>query len=88
MGDSAAIQPISVAVDSISIYIADYDAFNWVSTDAKLGPRIVKCPLDGCGATGGTVFVSGSVSPYALAVDNERLYFTNFEQGDVVSLPK
>jgi hypothetical protein len=34
------------------------------------------------------VLEATDVSPYAIAVDDERIYYTNFVHGTVVSRPK
>ncbi len=83
-----AIRPISVAIDATSLYVSDYDVLQWGGPDANTPPRILKCPIAGCGASGPTVLESGDISPYAIAVDSDRLYFTNFIQGTVISILK
>jgi hypothetical protein len=82
------IRPISIAVDATSLYVSDYDHFMWGGSDAGKTARILKCPIAGCPASGPGVLESGDISPYAIAVDAERLYYTNFVQGTVVSIPK
>ena len=82
------VRPISVAVDATSLYVSDYDVFQWIATDGPVEPRILKCPIAGCGTNAPTVFASGAISPYAIAVDADRVYFTNFVQGTVVSIQK
>jgi hypothetical protein len=82
------IRPISIALDQTSLYVSDYDVFQWGNQDAGTGPRILKCPIAGSGGSPPTVLLSGDISPYAIAVDADRLYFTNFTHATVVSIPK
>jgi hypothetical protein len=79
---------MSVAVDATTVYIAEHDYFEFGSPDAGGARRIVKCPLIGCGSNEPTVVASDEISPFAVAVDAERIYFTNVEHGTVVSVPK
>jgi hypothetical protein len=77
--------PLSVAVDETTLYFAAFDVF------ASFGPAdvhaILKCPIDGCGTDEPEV-VRDDISPYAVAVNEERLFFTDVEQGTVTSLAK
>lgn len=77
--------PLSVAVDDTHVYFANYDYFEFFDSDER---EILRCPLSGCGDQMPEVVQSGDISPYAIEVDAERLYYTNVEQGTVVSLPK
>jgi hypothetical protein len=84
------VQPMSVVIDDSNVYVADYDFYSW-RPDPGGGirqPRIVSCPLDGCPESGPTEVESGDITPYALAERGDRLYFTNLEQGTVVSIRK
>ena len=52
-------------------------------------PRILRCPLAGCTAAAlPEVVESGDITPYALAEHGDRLYFTNVQQGTVISRRK
>jgi hypothetical protein len=80
------VVPLSVAVDDAFLYFASYDTFEFFpSADPA---EILKCPLDGCGEDDPEVVVSEDVSPFAIAVNESRLFFTNVEHGTVVSIPK
>ena len=80
---------MSVVDDGESLYVADYDFFDWrpLADGGKRHPRILRCPIGGCEA-GPTVFESGGISPYALAESGDHLYFTNIAHGTVVSVRK
>jgi hypothetical protein len=82
---STGISAISVAVDSAHLYLAVNGARAPTTENAYIG----RCPIAGCG-DGGTpeVLEATDVSPYAIAVDDERIYYTNFVHGTVVSRPK
>lgn len=81
------VRATGIAIDGTSLFATDYDAIGF-GPDAGAERRIVKCPIAGCGTNAPVVVESGDISPYAIAVDAERLFHTNFEQGTVVSLPK
>jgi hypothetical protein len=76
---------LAVAVDATDVYFANHDYF---SASPPTKHEIAKCPLAGCGQEVPTVVQSGDISPYGLAVNATRLYFTNVVQGSVVSVPK
>jgi hypothetical protein len=76
--------PLSVAVDESSLYFAQNEFNGWVGAV----PAISRCPLAGCGTDPPTAVQSGDISPYAIALDDERLYYTNVDHGTVVSVPK
>jgi hypothetical protein len=82
------IRPISIALDETSLYVSDYDVFQLDGADGGGEGRIVVCPIAGCGSSPPVVLASGGISPYAIAVDADRVYFTNFMHGTVVAIPK
>ncbi len=75
-------QPLSVAVDETWLYFALYD---FGTTDLH---QISRCPLDGCDIADAELVQGGDISPYAIALSDTRLFFTNFEQGTVISIAK
>lgn len=84
------VSPLSVVIDATSVFVADYDFFNFQGgQDAAIRTgRILRCPLAGCDAAGPTVVEAGEISPYALAERGDRLYFTNVGHGTVISRSK
>ncbi len=78
------VLPLSVAVDETTLYFAAYDAFDFALTDPH---EILKCPLEGCGADEPEL-VKADVSPYAIALTDTRLFYTDVAAGTVVSLLK
>jgi hypothetical protein len=79
------VHALAVAVDATDVYFANHDYF---TMPAATTHDIEKCPLAGCGATAPKIVQAGDISPYGLAVNATRLYFTNVAQGTVVSVPK
>jgi hypothetical protein len=63
----------------------DWDFFNRESAPP---PKIVRCLVTGCGSSAPELVRDGNISPYALAVDEDRVYYTNVDHGTVVSIPK
>jgi hypothetical protein len=84
IGFGGAIEALDLAVDSTHLYFANNDAY----VPATDGAFIGRCPLAGCDMSGPEVLVSEDVSPYGIAVDDERIYYTNFVHGTVLSRPK
>lgn len=79
------MKPLGVAVDATHVYFNSFDYFT--SELGKL-PSIERCPLDGCGSDEPEVVKSGSFSPFNMAVNDARLFYTNVNEGTVVSLAK
>jgi hypothetical protein len=80
------VSPLGVAVDSTHVYFTAYDYFG---LDATIAPGIARCPLAGCGSDAPEAVKAGDdISPAALAVNAKRIFFTNAEQGTVVSIAK
>ncbi len=78
--------PFSVAVDETSLYFAAYDAFDF--TAAADPHEIYRCPLAGCDIADAELIQGGDISPYAIAVNDTRLFYTDVVSGDVVSVMK
>ncbi len=81
------IYPTAVAVNDNTVYATDYDYSGRANMPAR-APRILACPRTGCDASTMTVVAEGDVSPYGLAQYGDRLYYTNLQQGTVISIPK
>ena len=75
---------LGLAVDSSHIYFAVNDSYEPTTDNAYIG----RCALAGCGSDLPEMIVAEDVSPYAIAADDARIYYTNFVHGTVVSRPK
>ncbi len=76
---------LSVAIDENWFYFARYDVLNANNPEPH---QISRCPLDGCDIADAELVQDGDISPYAIALSDTRLFFTNFEQGTVISIAK
>jgi hypothetical protein len=78
------IYALGLAVDATHLYFVENNGMAPTTENAYIG----RCPLAGSEMDGPEVVVSEDISPYAVAVDDARIYFTNFVHGTVVSIPK
>lgn len=82
---AARASPLGVAIDAKHVYFTSYDYF---MLDDTIEPSVLRCPLAGCGTDDPEVVKSGDMSPFNLAVNDTRIFFTNVAKGSVVSLAK
>jgi len=76
--------PISIAVDAEHLYFSETTAFpGFVASK----PGLFRCPLAGCGDQEPEPLVA-NVHPYAIALSNTHVYYTDVEAGTVNALPK
>jgi hypothetical protein len=88
--DRASITPqvgaMGISVDATHVYVA---ASNYLGlTGPAIVPTIARCPLVGCGDDAPEVVASGEISPFAIVVTGDRIFYTNYAHGTVVSAPK
>ena len=77
---------MGISVDATHVYVA---ASNYLElTGPTIAPTISRCPLAGCGDDAPEVVASGVVSPFAIVVTGDRIFYTNYAHGTVVSAPK
>jgi hypothetical protein len=79
---ASGLQPLAVAVDAGELYVVDYD---YLAEGAAAEATILRCPADDCSADTLAEVASGDISPYAIALSPERLFYTNIEHGTVIS---
>jgi hypothetical protein len=68
---TAQMSPGSVAADSLDVY--------WV--DSRMTGTVARCPRSGC-ANGPIVIAAGDL-PYAVALDEKRVYWVDYGSGTV-----
>jgi hypothetical protein len=77
-------QTMAVAVDTTNVYWSEHSVF---SVD-KLDGAIRTCAKTGCTLASAKVLAAGSIFPYAMAVDDASLYFTDYKNGRVERITK
>jgi len=77
----------SFAIDATHVYFAEYDYLG-AGNPAILKQAVSRCPLAGCGTDDPEVVASGEISPYAIAVNATRVFYTNVAHGTIVSIAK
>jgi hypothetical protein len=75
--------PWGIAVDAANVYWTEWGA-GAILSPPDGGGSLLKCPKAGCPAGGPTTLVSGLSQPWAVAVDAQNAYVTNFKTGTVV----
>jgi hypothetical protein len=78
------IASLGLAIDATHAYFTTFDYFKM---SGLIKPGVFRCPLEGCGDAAEPL-ASGDISPFAVAVNASRLFYTNVVQGTVVSLAK
>jgi hypothetical protein len=78
------IQPLGIAVDETHVYVADNDYFD---IGGGAPSRIVRCELAGCDDDP-EVFASDVMGVFGVAVQGDRLYYSDLDAGTVVSFEK
>jgi hypothetical protein len=69
------VVPVGVAVDSTYVYWTTWGNVDQVSGLAKADGEVRACPKAGCPAAGPIVLVKGLARAYAIAVDDQAVYF-------------
>jgi hypothetical protein len=77
---------LGLAVDASHVYYTQYDYFD--SSPMLKEPTISRCPLAGCGDDAAEVIKSGDFAPFAVVVNDARIFYTDIVAGTVVSLAK
>lgn len=82
----AVAYPLGLSIDESHVYFGESNYL--MLSGVTVTPAISRCPLAGCGDEPPEVVVSGDVSPFGLAVNATRIFYTNYDHGTVVSAPK
>src|SRR5258708_9082792 len=77
--------PFAMAADGSNIYWSEYGYFVG-SADADAAIRT--CPLAGCDLSTAKVLAVGAIWPYAIAVDDANVFYTDYRNGRVERTPK
>jgi hypothetical protein len=75
--------PFAIAVDNERLYWSNYNPYS-PGADAA----IRTCPLAGCSVASSQVLAAGQLGPYAIAVDDDSIYYTDALNGRVERKPK
>ncbi len=78
--------PFAMAVDSNNIYWSEYPYF--VGAAPPNDAAIRTCPLAGCDVSSAKVLATGRAWPYAIAVDDSNVFYTDAGNGRVERTPK
>jgi hypothetical protein len=76
---------LAIAVDETHVYWSEYQ---FLSQDPDRDGAIRTCAKAGCELAAATVLAAGFIEPYALAVDDQDLFFTDYRNGRVERIPK
>src|SRR5262249_22612325 len=72
---------MGAAVDSTNVYWSEYSFFNVLAP--SFDGAIRTCPRSGCDLASTKVLAAGPIGPYAMAVDETSLYYTDYRNGRV-----
>lgn len=78
--------PLGLAVSGDTLYFGTNDFYGFGMGGAANHSGIYTCPTDGCDFEDADVFEEGEISPYALALTETHVYFTNILHGTVVAV--
>ena len=78
---------VGLAVDATHVYFGESDYLGLSAAD-PIVPAVSRCPITGCGEEAPELIADGEVSPFGVAVNDTRVFFTNYLQGSVVSIAK
>ncbi|HEY2407285.1 MAG TPA: hypothetical protein VGI10_14845 [Polyangiaceae bacterium] len=76
---------LAIAVDETNLY---WSEFQFLAPNPDLDSAIRTCAKSGCELAAATVLTAGFIEPYALAVDDQDLFFTDYRNGRVERIPK
>lgn len=82
-----ASRPIGLAVDASSIYFGTTNVTMGGAGGEMSAPGIYRCDKSGCDVSAATLVPKADSLPYAIAVNSDRIFYTDPESGDVISLP-
>ena len=80
---------MAVAIDATNVYWSEH--WVWAAYNSTLTPvdgAIRVCPRAGCAVASAKVLAAGAIGPYAIAVDETSLYYTDRRNGRVERTPK
>lgn len=82
-----AVRPaMATAVDESNIYWSEYSLF--AVTSPNVDAAIRTCARSGCDVASAAVLAAGFIGPYAMAVDDSSLYYTDYRNGRVERISK
>jgi hypothetical protein len=82
-------QTLAVALDDSNVYWSEYQFVDFpVLRTGELDGAIRSCPKAGCDLATAKVLAAGLILPYAMAVDDEHLFYTDNRNGTVERIPK
>jgi hypothetical protein len=80
---------LAVALDDTNVSWSEYQfVYFVVPPTPELDGAIRTCPKSGCDLANAKVLAAGLIRPYAMAVDDENLFYTDNRNGTVERIPK
>jgi hypothetical protein len=76
-----------IAVDTTTVYWANEGVYN-TSTNSYTNGAVMKCSVNGCGGNPTALVSAQAGVPYAIAVDDMSIYWTDYGGGYVMKLAK
>jgi hypothetical protein len=76
---------LAIALDATNVYWSEYYLLN---SSPDFDGAIRTCPKSGCAIGSAKVLAAGSMEPYAIAVDDANLYYTDYRNGRVERISK
>ena len=77
---------VGLSIDASHVYFGESNYL--MLSGVTVTPAISRCPLAGCGDEPPEVVASGDISPFGVVVNANRIFYTNYDHGTVVSAPK
>jgi hypothetical protein len=82
---SSTVKDLATGLDEPGKFAFSPDHYYW--TSPRTG-HVLRCPGNGCGPEGPSVFASGQNRPYAIGVALNHVYWTNEGDGSIVRCPR